>query len=273
MFGCQICLYPHQLTMSLITSRQNPLIKHLAKLLESPRERRKHQQFLVEGIHLAQQARDSGWPVTQLVLAESAPRHHEVGALLAEWGDVPRVFLADNLFLQLFDIQPNVGIAALMSQPDGNSLAGDGDFSVLLDDVQDPGNVGTIMRTAVAAGVSAIYLSHGCADVWSPKVLRAAMGAHFQVNISSDVDLLQVLDSQSGKILVTDLGARQSLYDVDLRGPVCMIFGNEGAGVSERLKAVAGDKVLIPMPGRIESLNVAAAAAVCLFECVRQRSR
>ena len=96
------------------------------------------------------------------------------------------------------------------------------------------------------------------------------MGAHFQVRVRSDVDLLQVLERHAGKIVVTDLVARQSLYDVDLRGPVCMIFGNEGAGVSEPLKAVAGEKVLIPMPGKIESLNVAAAAAICLFERVRQ---
>ena len=158
----------------------------------------------------------------------------------------------------------------LLSQPQEVGATDVGEFSVLLDDVQDPGNVGTIMRTAVAAGVSNVYLSHGCADVWSPKVLRAAMGAHFQVRVSSDVDLLQLLERHAGKIVVTDLVARQSLYDVDLRGPVCMIFGNEGAGVSEPLKAVAGEKVLIPMPGKIESLNVAAAAAICLFERVRQ---
>lgn len=256
--------------MSLITSRQNPLIKHIVKLLESPRERRKQRQFVVEGIHLAQLAKDSGWPVTQLVLAESAPLHHEIAALLRSWSGASVVSVSDSLFLQLFDIQPNVGIVVLLSQPQEVGAADVGEFSVLLDDVQDPGNVGTIMRTAVAAGVSNIYLSHGCADVWSPKVLRAAMGAHFQVRVRSDVDLLQVLERHAGKIVVTDLVARQSLYDVDLRGPVCMIFGNEGAGVSEPLKAVAGEKVLIPMPGKIESLNVAAAAAICLFERVRQ---
>lgn len=256
--------------MSLITSRQNPLIKHIVKLIESPRERRKQRQFVVEGIHLAQLAKDSGWPVTQLVFAESAPSHHEVAALLRSWSGVSVVSVSDNLFLHLFDIQPNVGIVALLSQPQEAVAADIGDFSVLLDDVQDPGNVGTIMRTAVAAGVSNIYLSRGCADVWSPKVLRAAMGAHFQVNVSSDIDLLQVLELFSGKVVVTDLAARQSLYDLDLRGPVCMIFGNEGAGVSDSLRAVAGDKVLIPMPGKIESLNVAAAAAICLFERVRQ---
>ena len=259
--------------MPLITSRQNPLIKQITKLLESPRERRKLQQFVVEGIHLAQLAKDSGWPVTQLLLAESASQHHEIAVLLHSWRDVPVVSVSDSLFQQLFEIQANVGIVVLLSQPQQIDVADIGTFSVLLDDVQDPGNVGTIMRTAVAAGVSNIYLSHGCADVWSPKVLRAAMGAHFQVNVSRDVDLLQVLESHSGKIVVTDLAACQSLYELDLRGPVCMIFGNEGAGVSERLRAVAGDKVLIPMPGKIESLNVAAAAAICLFERVRQLQR
>lgn len=258
--------------MSLITSRQNSLIKHIVRLLDSARERRKSAEFILEGIHLAQACRDAGWPVSQLLVAESALRHPEIARLLGAWTDFPPIVLVDALFAQIFDIQPSVGIALLLPLPEQRA-GGTSDFMLLLDDVQDPGNVGTIMRTAVAAGVEQIFLSPGCADVWSPKVLRAAMGAHFLVDISADVDLAELIRSRSNKFLVTDLTATQSLYQLDLRGPVAMIFGNEGAGVRAELRALASEKIIIPMPGRIESLNVAAAAAICLFECVRQRAQ
>lgn len=258
--------------MSLITSRQNPLIKHIVRLLDSARERRKNAEFVLEGIHLAQACRDAGWPVSQLLVAESALHHPEISQLLGAWLDFPPVVLVDALFAQIFDIQPSVGIALLLPMPE-KTPSGASDFMLLLDDVQDPGNVGTIMRTAVAAGVSQIFLSPGCADIWSPKVLRAAMGAHFMVNISTDVDLAVVIRSHSNRFFVTDLTATRSLYQQDLRGPVAMIFGNEGAGVHAELRALATEKIIIPMPGRIESLNVAAAAAICLFECVRQRGQ
>jgi TrmH family RNA methyltransferase len=141
-------------------------------------------------------------------------------------------------------------------------------FVVLLEDIQDPGNLGALLRTAAAAGVEQAYLSTACADAWSPKCLRGGQGAHFRLAIQERADLPAV--ARRFPVHAAILGAPQSLFDLDLRGAVGFAFGNEGAGLSEALCACSSP-FSIPMSDRVESLNVAAAAAVCLFERVRQR--
>jgi TrmH family RNA methyltransferase len=143
----------------------------------------------------------------------------------------------------------------------------------MLEDIQDPGNIGSILRSAAAAAVSEIYLSSGCVHAWSPRVLRAGMGAHFALQIHEGVDLAGLIERYRGTVVAAVGNAARSLYSVDLRREVALLFGNEGAGLSARLREAAHLRVSIPMPGRVESLNVAAAAAVCLFERVRQRQR
>jgi TrmH family RNA methyltransferase len=144
-------------------------------------------------------------------------------------------------------------------------------FALLLEDIQDPGNLGSMLRSAAAAGCDAVFLSQGCADAWSPKVLRAAMGGHFVLRIYERQDLPDVAKAFSGTLLATSLQAIHSLYDCDLRGNVAFLIGNEGAGLSADLLNRATQKISIPMPGKVESLNAAAATAICLFEAVRQR--
>ena len=168
-----------------------------------------------------------------------------------------------------FELQAQVGIALLIDIPAPRPAQRDG-CAVLLEDIQDPGNVGTILRTAAAAGVDTIYLSPACADCWSPKVLRAAMGAHFGINIVERANLPQVAGDFAGSVIATHLAAAVSLYSLDLTGPVAIVFGNEGQGVSADLLQQVDTRAIIPMSGRTESLNVGAAAAICLFERVRQ---
>ena len=143
---------------------------------------------------------------------------------------------------------------------------------MLLENIQDPGNLGSMLRSAAAAGCDAVYLSIGCADAWSPKVLRAAMGGHFVLNIYENADLLQVAELFDGTIFAAALDAKTSLYDNQLQGNIAFAIGNEGAGLSAELLCKA-KPVAIPMPGKVESLNAAAAAAICLFEAVRQRNK
>jgi len=128
-----------------------------------------------------------------------------------------------------------------------------------------------VLRSAAAAGVAQVFLSPGSVVAWSPKTLRAGQGAHVFLAIHEGVDLVAIARRHPGAILATDAGAERSLYDVDLRGAVGWAFGNEGAGLSPALADAARTRVRIPMPGQAESLNVAAAAAVCLFEQLRQR--
>ncbi|MCX7893875.1 MAG: RNA methyltransferase [Burkholderiales bacterium] len=143
---------------------------------------------------------------------------------------------------------------------------------LLLEEIQDAGNLGSILRTAAAAGVREVYLSKGSVFAWSPRVLRAGQGAHFSLAIREGAALAEVAAAFRGTVVATCPDAPESLFALDLGPAVAWIFGNEGAGISPALAARATRRAHIPMPGGAESLNVAAAAAVCLFEAVRQRS-
>jgi TrmH family RNA methyltransferase len=194
---------------------------------------------------------ERGVVIRQLLISESGSRNLEVGMLVARAGNVDCLRLSDALFREVTGISAPTGIAAVIEipAPDIGSLRGD---AVLLDAVQDAGNVGAILRTAAAAGIRDVLLGPGCAGAWTLRVLRAAQGAHFSLAIREQADLADI-------------------YDVDLSAPVFWLFGNEGAGVSPGLVAAARIRATIPLAAGTESLNVAAAAAVCLFEARRQR--
>jgi TrmH family RNA methyltransferase len=142
---------------------------------------------------------------------------------------------------------------------------------LLLDAVQDAGNVGAILRTAAAAGVRNVLLGPGCAGAWTPRVLRGGQGAHFSLAIREQVDLAAALAAGSAQSVATVARGGRNLYELDLRGPIHWLVGNEGAGLSAELVAVAQLHATIPLAAGTESLNVAAATAVCLFEANRQR--
>jgi TrmH family RNA methyltransferase len=198
-------------------------------------------------------------------------RDAEIVALLEICSDVPQTQLDDALFTQLSELKTPNGLLALIAIPPTKVVVSQSQFALLLEDIQDPGNLGSILRSAAAAGCDAVFLSQGCADAWSPKVLRAGMGGHFVLSLHESADLLQVAAEFTGKILSASLQANKSLYDSNLRGKLAFAIGNEGAGLSPALLEAAQQHFVIPMPGKIESLNAAAAAAVCLFEAVRQR--
>lgn len=255
--------------MEIIRSRQNPLVKHLIKLADNRRDRLKSQQTLLVGTHLVEAALKAAWPVERLLVAEGEEHRPETAALLAS-APMPVTLLAAELFAEIEQTPSTTGLIGLASIPPSAAALSHG-CCLLLDGVQDPGNVGSILRTAVAAGVDQVWLTPGCADVWSPKVLRAGMGAHFLLPILERADTDTLLDAFAGPLLVTTLEKSASLYDCDLRGNLVLALGSEGAGVSPALLARAGQRIRIPMAGPVESLNVAAAAAICLFERLRQR--
>lgn len=255
--------------MKHISSRENALFKHLKKLSTSARERRKSQQTLLDGTHLIAAYLEQRNVPEMLVLEASALENPEAQELAARVADHRLVVLEDGLFGEISTVESATGIAAVISIPIP-PVASDVDYCVLLEAVQDPGNLGSILRSAAAAGCDTAYLSVDCADAWSPKVLRAGMGAHFLLALREQQDLVAVAKKFPGKVLATSLQAEKSLFHCDLGGRVAFIIGNEGAGVSARLMAAANETIRIPMPGGMESLNAGAAAAVCLFERVRQ---
>jgi RNA methyltransferase, TrmH family len=179
------------------------------------------------------------------------------------------ISLPDAMFAEISPVETPVGVLALIETPKPKP-AHHVDFCVMLEDIQDPGNLGSILRSAAAAGVEHVFLSAHCAFPWSPKVIRAGMGAHFLLSLHEGADLSRIALSFKGKVVAASLGATQSIYQTDLRGPIALLIGNEGAGLSEAMLEVATTQISIPMPGKMESLNAAAAAAICLFERVRQ---
>lgn len=258
--------------MKLIQSRDNPFYKELVKLSASTRSRNKAGQTLLDGAHLLAAYLDAGLIPRHLLLNSTALQDDEIATTLARLVDVPVTQLDDKLFAELSELKTTTGILALIDLPQPDADIKTCRFALLLEAIQDPGNLGSMLRSAAAAGCDAVFLSPACADAWSPKVLRAAMGGHFCLDIHEQQDLLKVAEGFSGKLLATTLQATNSLFDCDLTGNVAFMMGNEGAGLSDALRARATDPVTIPMPGAVESLNAAAATAICLFEAVRQRS-
>lgn len=255
--------------MSVIRSRENERLRRWRKLAGSAHARRTERRALIEGTHLVQACLLSGCRPEALMVSESALARNEVAALVKASRLQP-VVLADALFAAFADTETPVGIAAEIVIPEGDSDLAAASGCVFLDGVQDAGNVGTILRSAAAFAIADVVLGPGCADAWSPKTLRAGMGAHFSLGIAPCGDLASALDRFRGTIACTTVHGGLPIAQVDLRGPVGWIFGGEGQGVSAALAARAALQVTIPMPGAAESLNVAAAAAICFYERARQ---
>ena len=258
--------------MERLSSRQNAHFKLAHKLAESARERTKAGKLLLDGTRLIRSyAEQFGFDDVMLLLSEAGAGREEVRELVGASKPRNVYLLADDLFAEIAQVETSEGVTAIAAIPHVASRPKD-DFRVLIDGVQDPGNLGGLLRTAAAAGATSAHLTKGCADVWSPKSLRGGMGAQFVLPVRERVDLATALAGFRGSVIATGPLARESIHDVDLTGPVALIFGSEGRGLGEEGQALATQLVHIPMAGKIESLNVAAAAAVCCFERLRQIS-
>lgn len=258
--------------MKSITSRENPLFKSLKKLESSAKDRKVEAKTLLDGEHLIEAYLSSGGIPELIVLNDFAANGAAPDALLKQIAPERLVVMPDALLRELSPVKTPTGMIALIVIPSAKNETSQADFCVMLEDIQDPGNLGSILRSAAGAGVQRVYLSSKCADAWSPKVLRAGMGAHFCLEIQENAELIKIADKLAGSIIATSLNAKKSLFDLDLTGTVTFLVGNEGAGLSAQLEDVATEKVSIPMPGKIESLNAASAASICFFERVRQIS-
>ncbi len=249
-----------------ITSRDNPAYREILALVEDRRARRQAAQTVLDGPHLLESALAAGLDITRVVLSESA-----MAGASSDWVKrlprVPALCVPDRLFAALSPVRSPSGLLSVVHVPTPGARAAD--CVVLLEEIQDPGNLGALLRVAAASGVGAVHLSRGCAEAWSPKCLRGGQGAHFALAIHEGVDLPAFVRGFPGPVHAASLSGESGLYDLDLRGRAGFAFGNEGAGLSAELCAVARP-FRIPMSDRVESLNVATAAAVCLFERVRQ---
>ncbi|MEP6701413.1 MAG: RNA methyltransferase [Betaproteobacteria bacterium] len=255
--------------MKHISSRDNAVWKSLVRLCHSGRERRKQSRCVIEGAHSIR-AYVERFGAPELVVADrDRINDAEISALLDTVGGADVIVVDPRLFTDLAQTATPTGVLAVAPTPKPASTT-PGYFSLVLEDVQDPGNVGSMMRIAAAAGASHVFLTSGCAFAWSPKVLRAGQGAHFYLDIIENADIAQLTTSFAGTIVGALPRASVSVFDADLRGALILLIGNEGAGLSEAALAAAKLQVAIPMPGGFESLNAAVATAVCVFEKLRQ---
>lgn len=254
-----------------IESKDNNLYKETKKLKER-KGRTKSSKYIIEGFRIIQEAFRAALEIEYIFINENSKDNFK--EYLSEYNlDNTKVYVVnDNLLKELCSTEKPQGIIAVASM-NKLDLQIDGDFYLLCDKLQDPGNLGTIIRTAHAAGVSGIILTKGTVDIYNEKTIRATMGSIFHIPISFDDEkhsLTKSLINKGFSILATSLDGDKNFFEEDLSGKIIISVGNEGNGVSEEIFNLSTKRVKIPMPGGAESLNVAIATSIILYEKVRQ---
>ena len=248
--------------METITSLKNP--KVLAwKSLKDKKGRQEHHAFLVEGLKMVREALVSGLKVETVLLREDLAGRIDLPA------DVPVCLLSEHVFSSISETKTPQGIAAVL-EPETRPASGP--RLLALDGVQDPGNVGTIIRTADAAGFDGVLLSRECADLFSPKVLRATMGSIFRLGFSfpaSLPDVLEELKKKGYSVLSSQLDGEPFFERSNIASSFVLVIGNEGNGISDDVKAMATHRLCLPMRGGAESLNAAVAAGIMMYDLTR----
>jgi len=255
----------------LITSRDNPVFK-LAKSLGSRKGRDKSGRFLVEGVKLVSEALSRPELVETILISEST--RDSLVSDLVEY-QIPRVIISSELAKALAETETTQGVWAICRHPDWGppETISSLDFVLVLAEIQDPGNLGTMLRTAWAVGVQAVLLSVGSVDVFNPKVIRSAMGATFKLPVYTGITLanIETLQKNGFQVLACDPLGESNIFESDLRGKVAITMGNEGQGLSPEWKAMADRRINIPLQAGVESINVAVACGIVLYEAFRQR--
>ncbi|NYT86062.1 TrmH family RNA methyltransferase [Pollutimonas harenae] len=264
--------------MKHISSRDNPLYKRLMRLARGKREKGADahavQHVLLEGVHLCQAwLQHAGAPELALFDLRKLETQAELQSLANRLPAGLCHSCEPGLAAGLSQVEHGQGVYFLATAPTPVLPERIAHNCLWLDRLQDPGNVGTLLRTAAAAGIEHAYLSTACASVWSAKVLRSAQGAHFVMTIHEHVDLMALRRRLAIPLVATALDDAQPLYDAPLPAKCAWVFGNEGQGVDPSLLEQADMRVFIPQVAEVESLNVAVAAGVCLFEQRREHSQ
>lgn len=255
----------------LITSSQNPIIKNIMTLQKKKSERKKQGLFVVEGIKQVNEI-PSGYEIVYFITTETYDSTQIDNLSQGKWIVVPA-----ELFKQMSDTETPQGVMAVVKRQDltlEDLVVKEKPFYMVLENLQDPGNLGTIIRSAHGFGVDAVFVSKGSVDLYSPKVLRSTMSSLFHVPIIMDIEIQECLDwigKQDVVLYATALEESKVLYEGDYTEGCALIIGNEANGVTESTKHRAHQKVRIPMPGGLESLNASIAASVCMYEVMKQR--
>ena len=253
----------------MITSSQNPKLKVVRALMGRPKERQEANAFVVEGVRLIEEAVVSGWKFQFALYSDGLSERGMdlVNILIAHRIDVEEV--SGDLLQKVSEMENPQGIIAVLefsNLPISNSL----DFALIPDQIRDPGNLGTLLRTAAATGVQAVLLPPETTDPFAPKVVRAGMGAHFRLPIHSMTWEEIKSQTKDMQIYLADMNGI-SCWETDLHKPLALVIGSEAVGASDEARRLATQKICIPITGDVESLNAGVAGSVLMFEVVRQR--
>lgn len=260
--------------MQTITSKDNELIKHIRKLKDK-KYRDESNEYLVEGVKLVEEAVKENAKIKQIIVCEDTTRTYEIPThIMLEIAKYECISVSDKIFNIITQVTNPQGIMAIIEKNAQNAkIDYTQDIIVVLDDVQDPGNLGTILRTVDSIGLNQIIVSKGTADAFNSKVVRSTMGAIFRIKIIEVENLAQAIKEMRKhhfKLMVTSLQTKNSIYDIDFYKKI-IVIGNEANGVSKEIQDMADEKAKIPMLGRTESLNASVAAGVVMYEYVRQK--
>ena len=260
--------------MQVITSKDNEFVKHVKKLKEK-KYRDQSQEFIIEGIKLVKEAIEEKANIKQIIICDNCEDTGIIPKdLMYEIAKYNCIYVTENILKTMSDVNAPQGIMAIIGR---NNKEKDIDYSqdiiVALDDIQDPGNLGTILRTVDSIGLKQILVSKGTADSYNPKVVRSTMGAIFRVKIVECENLEQTLKEikkHKFKIVVSSLQTDNSVYDIKYNKKV-IVIGNEANGVEKSIQEISDEKIKIPMLGKTESLNASVATGIILYEYVRQK--
>lgn len=264
-----------------ITSKDNETIKHIKKLSEK-RYRDEKKEYIIEGIKIVEEAIQEKAEIEKIIICQEKMEANEIPKELINKIDKYKneykcececVYVTEKVFKTLTQVTNPQGIIAIVKKSNKMDINYDEDIIVVLDDVQDPGNLGTILRTVDSIGLKQIIVSKGTADVYNPKVVRSTMGAIFRVNVIEKENIKKAIEEMQKnqyKLVVTLLQTENKIYDIDYNKKV-IVMGNEANGVEKDIQEMADVKVKIPMLGKTESLNVSVATGIILYEYVRQK--
>lgn len=258
----------------IITSKDNETIKHIRKLKEK-KYRDEYGEYIVEGIKLINEAIEEKQEVKTIIICDNCNKTEEINqSSLYEVAKHKCIYVDEKVFHSITEVQNPQGILAVIGkQRDKEDIDYSEDVIVILDDIQDPGNLGTILRTVDSVGLKQIIVSKKSGDVFNSKVVRSTMGAIFRVNVIESEDLTETikqLKKRKFNVVATSLNTDKSIYDIEYKRTV-IIIGNEANGVSKEIQEISDKKIKIPMIGKTESLNASVATGIVLYEYVRQK--
>ena len=258
----------------VITSKDNDIVKHIRKLNEK-KYREESGEFIIEGIKLIEEAINEKANIDKIIICDDCNLEGSIyNELKYEIAKLDCIYVSEKIFNLISDVKTPQGIMAIVKKDNKKQeIRFDENLTLILDNIQDPGNMGTILRTADSLNLKQVIISKGSSDIYSPKVVRSTMGAIFRINIIESDDLLKTikeLKKHKINIVVTSLDTNDNIYDINYNKSA-IVIGNEANGVSKEIQEIADKKVKIPMLGKTESLNASVATAVILYEAMRNK--